>query len=172
MSEKNYVQILEESLEKRIDVLRQLQVLCQEQADILQDDASTPEAFEENIDQKGHLIAHLERLDQGFEQLFAKVEQTLEADRDQYADAIRHMQEMIREITQRSSNLQVLEKQNSELAKAKFSQIRTQTKEIRQSRKVVNSYYQNILIFVKYHSIQFTYLFCGLDKFFLLRGKL
>lgn len=46
---------------------------------------------------------------------------------------------------QRSSNLQVLEKQNSELAKAKFSQIRTQTKEIRQSRKVVNSYYQNMM---------------------------
>jgi len=38
-----------------------------------------------------------------------------------------------------------LEKQNSELAKAKFSQIRTQTKEIRQSRKVVNSYYQNMM---------------------------
>ena len=49
MSEKNYIQILEDSLEKKIDVLRQLQVLCQEQTDILQDDASTPEAFEENI---------------------------------------------------------------------------------------------------------------------------
>ena len=156
MSEKNYIQILEDSLEKKIDVLRQLQVLCQEQANILQDDGSTPEAFEENIDRKGQLIEHLERLDQGFEQLFAKVEQTLEADRDQYADAIRHMQEMIREITQRSSNLQVLEKQNSELAKAKFSQIRTQTKEIRQSRKVVNSYYQNILIFVLSKWIQLS----------------
>ena len=85
MDEKNYIQILEDSLESKIDLLRRLQVLCQEQT------------------------------------------------------------EMIREITQRSSNLQVLEKQNSELAKAKFSQIRTQTKEIRQSRKVVNSYYQNMM---------------------------
>ena len=115
MSEKNYIQILEDSLEKKIDVLRQLQVLCQEQADILQDDASTPEAFEENIDRKGQLIEHLERLDQGFEQLFAKVEQTLDADRAQYADAIRHMQEMIREITQRSTNIQVMERQNLSL---------------------------------------------------------
>ena len=38
-----------------------------------------------------------------------------------------------------------LEQQNKELAKAKFSQIRTQTKEIRQSRKAVNSYYQNMM---------------------------
>lgn len=145
MSEKNYIQILEDSLEKKIDVLRQLQVLCQEQADILQDDASTPEAFEENIDQKGKLIEHLERLDQGFEQLFAKVEQTLEADRDQYADAIRHMQEMIREITQRSTNIQVMERQNSELARKKFAQVRSQAKELRQSRKAVSSYYQNMM---------------------------
>ena len=145
MSEKNYIQILEDSLEKKIDVLRQLQVLCQEQADILQDDASTPEVFEENIDQKGKLIEHLERLDQGFEQLFAKVEQTLDADRDQYADAIRHMQEMIRESTQRSSNIQGMERQNRELARKKFSQVRSQAKELRQSRKAVSFYYQNMM---------------------------
>ena len=69
----------------------------------------------------------------------------LERNREQYRTSIAHMQEMIREITQRSSNLQVLEQQNKELAKAKFSQIRTQTKEIRQSRKAVNSYYQNMM---------------------------
>ena len=84
-------------------------------------------------------------MDQGFDAFFAKVKDELENNREKYRDSIAHMQEMIREITQRSSNLQVLEKQNSELAKAKFSQIRTQTKEIRQSRKVVNSYYQNMM---------------------------
>ena len=134
MDEKNYIQILEDSLESKIDLLRRLQVLCQEQAEILKDPNASPEAFEENIEEKGKLIDRLSALDQGFEN-----------NRDQYRDSIAHMQEMIREITQRSSNLQVLEKQNSELARAKFSQIRTQTKEIRQSRKVVNSYYQNMM---------------------------
>ena len=145
MDEKNYIQILEDSLESKIDLLRRLQVLCQEQAEILKDPNAMPEAFEENIEEKGKLIDRLSALDQGFDAFFAKVKEQLENNRDQYRDSIAHMQEMIREITQRSSNLQVLEKQNSELARAKFSQIRTQTKEIRQSRKVVNSYYQNMM---------------------------
>ena len=84
-------------------------------------------------------------MDQGFDAIFSKVQGELERNREQYRTSIVHMQEMIREITQRSSNLQVLEQQNKELAKAKFSQIRTQTKEIRQSRKAVNSYYQNMM---------------------------
>ena len=136
MDEKNYIQILEDSLESKIDLLRRLQVLCQEQAEILKDPNATPEAFEENIEEKGKLIDRLSALDQGFDAFFAKVKDQLENNRDQYRDSIAHM---------RSSNLQVLEKQNSELARAKFSQIRTQTKEIRQSRKVVNSYYQNMM---------------------------
>ena len=35
MDEKNYIQILEDSLESKIDLLRRLQVLCQEQAEHL-----------------------------------------------------------------------------------------------------------------------------------------
>ena len=53
MDEKNYIQILEDSLESKIDLLRRLQVLCQEQAEILKDPNATPEAFEENIEEKG-----------------------------------------------------------------------------------------------------------------------
>ena len=113
MDEKNYIQILEDSLESKIDLLRRLQVLCQEQAEILKDPNAMPEAFEENIEEKGKLIDRLSALDQGFDAFFAKVKDQLENNRDQYRDSIAHMQEMIREITQRSSNLQVLEKQNS-----------------------------------------------------------
>ena len=53
MDEKNYIQILEDSLEAKIDLLRRLQVLCGEQAEILKDPNATPEAFEKNIEEKG-----------------------------------------------------------------------------------------------------------------------
>lgn len=73
MDEKNYIQILEDSLESKIDLLRRLQVLCQEQAEILKDPNASPEAFEENIEEKGKLIDRLSALDQGFDAFFAKV---------------------------------------------------------------------------------------------------
>ena len=70
MDEKNYIQILEDSLATKIDLLRRLQVLCGEQAEILKDPNATPEAFEKNIEGKGKLIDRLSAMDQGFDALF------------------------------------------------------------------------------------------------------
>lgn len=145
MEEQNYIQILEDSLRSKIDLLRRLQALSVEQSEILKDPNALPEAFEENIEKKEQLIQRLSGLDQGFDAFFDKVKDELDANRMKYRDAIARMQDMIREITSLSSGLQVLEKQNSELARSKFSQIRTQTREIRQNRKAVNSYYKNMM---------------------------
>lgn len=145
MTEKSYIQMLEESLDKKCDILRQLQLLCYEQADILQDDKAEADAFQENVKEKAVLIQRLEKLDQGFEQMFARVERELESNKEEYKDSILHMQESIREITERSANLQMLERQNKELAQKKFASVRTQARELRQNGKVVSSYYQNMM---------------------------
>lgn len=145
MTEKSYIQMLEESLDKKCDILRQLQLLCYEQADILQDDKAEADAFEQNVEEKAVLIKRLEQLDQGFEQVFARVEKELQSNKEQYKDNIHHMQELIREITERSANLQMLERQNKHLAQKKFASVRTQAKELRQNSRVVSSYYQNMM---------------------------
>lgn len=145
MTEKSYIQMLEESLDKKCDILRQLQLLCYEQADILQDDKAEADAFEDNVKEKAILIQRLEKLDQGFEQMFARVERELESNKEKYKESILHMQESIREITERSANLQMLERQNKELAQKKFTSVRTQARELRQNGKVVSSYYQNMM---------------------------
>ena len=145
MTEKSYIQMLEESLDKKCDILRQLQLLCYEQADILQDDKAEADAFEDNVKEKAILIQRLEKLDQGFEQMFARVERELESNKEKYKESILHMQESIREITERSANLQMLERQNKELAQKKFASVRTQARELRQNGKVVSSYYQNMM---------------------------
>ncbi len=144
MSEKNYIQMMEDSLEKKIDILRQLQVLCEEQKEILEDPASTPEALEENVERKEQMIQKLAAMDDGFEQLYQRVEGALEEHRETYRENIARMQEMIRDITQRSARLQVQEQRNKELAKQKFGSVRAQIKELRQSSRAVTSYYQNM----------------------------
>lgn len=132
-------------MDKKCDILRQLQILCYEQADILQNNDAEADAFEENVKQKAVFIERLEKLDQGFEQIFARVQEELESNKEQYKESIYHMQERIREITERSANLQMLERQNSEFAKKKFASVRIQAKELRQNSKVVSSYYQNMM---------------------------
>ncbi len=145
MDEKNYIQILEDSLSAKVDLLRRLTILSQEQAEILKDPNAAPDAFEKNIEEKAKLIERLSTMDQGFDSLFAKVEPELLANKDKYKDSILRMQELIRQITSRSTSLQVLEQQNKELAKSKFAQVRTQSKEIRQNSKAVSAYYQNMM---------------------------
>lgn len=145
MAEKSYIQMIQESLEKKCDILRQLQLLCYEQEEILQDEKGEADAFEQTVEQKGKLIEQLKKLDQGFEQVFARVETELVSSKDQYRDNIRQMQKCIREITERSASIQVQERQNKELAQKKFASIRTQAREIRQNGKVVSSYYQGMM---------------------------
>ena len=142
--EKNYIAMLEESLEKKITILNELQVLCREQADILSDEKSEAEAFEKNIEAKEELINKLDVYDKAFDSLFSKVEKELTENKDAYADEIHHMQDMIREITDKNLNLQFLEKQNYELAKGKFSTIRSKIKKVRRGGKAVTTYYNNM----------------------------
>lgn len=145
MTEKSYIQMLQESLEKKCDILRQIQLLCYQQAEILQDDKGEADAFEQTVEQKGKLIEQLEKLDQGFEQVFARVENELESSKEEYKDSIGQMQECIREITERSASIQVQERQNKDLAQKKFAYVRTQARELRQNGKAVSSYYQGMM---------------------------
>jgi flagellar biosynthesis/type III secretory pathway chaperone len=143
--EEQYLQMLEDSLDKKIDILRQLQVLCDAQTEILEDPGATPDELEDNVDKKAALIRKLEGLDKGFDSLFDRVKQEVTQHKEDYRDAILRMQEKITDITGRSSHLQVTEQHNQELARKKFSYVRSQAKELRQSEKVVTSYYKNMM---------------------------
>ena len=145
MPNESYVAVLEDSLKKKVDILRQLQLLCQEQSDILDDEDMTPEMFEENVKRKGVLISKLEGLDQGFEQLYARVKEEISSNREQYKERILHMQELIRDITDRSVQIQVMESRNKDKAQIRFGEIRNQIREVRHSGKAVSNYYQNMM---------------------------
>lgn len=142
--EKNYIVMLRESLEKKLTILNELQLLCREQADILSDEKSEAEAFEKNIEAKEELITKLEGFDSSFDSLFSKVEKELSENKEAYSDEIHHMQDLIREITDKNLSVQFLEKQNYELAKRKFSTVRSKIRKVRQGGKAVTTYYNNM----------------------------
>lgn len=145
MAVDSYIAILEDSLVKKADILRQLQLLSQEQSDILDDEGMMPEQFEENVEKKEALINKLASLDDGFEQLYERVREELISGKDQYSDSIRHMQEMIRDVTDRSVQIQAIEARNKEKAQRRFGEIRSQIREVKHSGKAVSSYYQNMM---------------------------
>ncbi|MBR5951821.1 MULTISPECIES: hypothetical protein [Pseudobutyrivibrio] len=145
MENMDYVVMLRESLEKKADILRVLQIRNQEQAAILQDPNTTPDDLEKNMNMKSELIDRIIMLDEGFQQLFGRVKTIIEADRETYADEIRIMQELIKKVTDLTADVEASEYRNKEYAKARFANIKKEVREIKKSNDVVTSYYKNMM---------------------------
>lgn len=155
MTNKEYIKMLEDSLVKKVELLKQLQGLNQEQKKVLEDSESSPEELDENMDKKSSVIERLDKMDDGFQSIFDKVKEELESNKDSYADEIKNMQKLITLITDLSTDVQAKEMQNKELAKTKFSHIRNQIRETKHGQKAVASYYASMMNNTGYEDSQF-----------------
>ncbi|MCR5279777.1 MAG: flagellar export chaperone FlgN [Lachnospiraceae bacterium] len=137
-----YITALIESLEKKISVLDEIITKNKEQAELLRSDPFSFEDFDKNTEEKGVLIFRLEKLDDGFESLYARVKEELDANREQYASEIKHMQDLIREITNKSTSIQAEEARNKAALEAVFKSERDRIKTGRSGVKALQSYNQ------------------------------
>lgn len=145
MENMDYVVMLRESLEKKADVLRVLTIRNKEQEAILKDPNSTPDDLEKNMNMKSELIERIVMLDDGFEQLFNRVKDIIEADRETYADEIRLMQDLIKKVTALTADVEASEYRNKEYAKTRFANVKKEIREIKKSSDVVSSYYKHMM---------------------------
>lgn len=143
--ETNYISIMIESLEKKRGILDRIIELNRQQKLLLQDPNLLPEDFEKNMDNKSGFVEQLNLLDEGFEELFARVRDNLSENRDRYTDEIKKMQGLIKDITEKTNTIQTQEARNKEEADRKFADVREQVKGVRNSQKVVHQYYQNMM---------------------------
>ena len=143
--DKLYLTILMESLQKKIRILDQIIMADQEQREALEDPNLDPDDFDRIVEKKAEFIDQLEQLDAGFEEVFARVKEELDGNREQYKEQIHIMQDLIRKITDKSLLIQKQEAQNKELMEKKFTAVRSQAREVRKSQKIVNQYYKNMM---------------------------
>jgi len=141
----DYIRILKESLEKKVEILGRIREKNAEQKDILTDQNSSPDELQANLDAKGDLVDEIIELDKGFEVVFAKVSEELQKNRPLYRDEIRSMQGLIRKITDLSSEVEGEERENRILAEQKFSYVRAQVTKVRKSQKAVSNYYHTMM---------------------------
>lgn len=140
-----YINILIESLQKKIRILDEIILVDQEQREGLEDPNLDPDDFDKIVEKKSDYIEQLDQLDSGFEELFARVRDELNENRETYKEQIHTMQDLIRKITDKSLMIQKQEAQNKELMQQKFAAVRSQAREVRKSQKIVNQYYKNMM---------------------------
>ena len=143
--QNTYVDIMLQSLKKKLQVLEEIKRLNVLQKELLEDDRADADEFDKTVEDKGKLIEQLEQLDSGFDKLFERVREELQEHKEDYKPQIAGMQEAIRKITDLSMELQAQEAKNKDLMTRKFVSVRQKAKIVRTNTKAASQYYQNMM---------------------------
>lgn len=143
--EQTYVDIMIQSLNKKIMILDKIIELNLLQKKQLEDTQTPVAEFDQTVEEKGKLIEQLEQLDSGFSKLYERVKEQLQANREMYSSHIATMKECIRRITEKSIEIQAQESRNRDLMMQKITFIRASAKNTRVNKKAVNQYYKNMM---------------------------
>ncbi len=137
--------MLEESLQKKIIILKKIEEQNEKQRDILKSPKEVDEAaFDRTIEAKGELIEQIIAIDDGFQSLFDKVKGEVDANKTLYSDQIRRMQGLIQEVTGLSASIEASEHRNKMLAEKYFSSAREQMTQSKHSSSAAFNYYQTM----------------------------
>jgi hypothetical protein len=136
----SYITILIESLEKKSEVLDKVIEKDSEQARLIGEEEPDLDAISENIDYITGMAKELDKLDDGFELVYAKVRDELIGNKEAHREEITRLKELITEVTEKSVKIQTTEVRN----KAAINQmLRSERKKLgarRQSARVLNDY--------------------------------
>lgn len=136
------LQILQDSLEKKISLLAMIEEKSKEQEGILKKENFTFQEVDENMDAKSELIDQLSLLDNGFETLYEKIREELLENKDQYRVQIEEIQNLIVEVTARGASIEAIEARNKAVIEAYFSREKKELQKRKNVSSVARSYYQ------------------------------
>ncbi len=140
---ERYLQILTDSLKKKIEILDTLLVLNEKQAEVIRTEDSL-DAFDRLVDEKAAQITLLEKLDTGFETIYQHVRPEVTRYPERYQTQIHEIQSLIKELTDRSVKIETTEKRNKQAIEGYFASARKDLHESRRSMNVASNYYKSM----------------------------
>lgn len=143
MTEK-YLSVMEESLEKKIQILTKIQEYNQRQQEILQAQNVELEKFDECVDRKDELIEELTALDSGFEALYENLSEELQGNLEKYAQHIKRLQDLVSDVMEQSVTIQAQEARNKKLVEDYFRRERKQLGQTRKNSQAAYDYYKSM----------------------------
>ncbi len=141
---KSYLNILEESLEQKLQIMAEIQKYSVLQQEVFQSQEADLDRFDEYVDKKDVLLQKLTALDSGFEALYRNVSEELKGNREKYADQIRRLQELVSRVTEDSVAIQAQEARNKKLVEDYFRKERTGLAQNRKSSSAAYNYYKSM----------------------------
>ncbi len=139
-----YLEMLAASLEKKEQVLEAMLELTGQQEQILAEEELDMEAFDKLLQKKQSYVERLEKLDQGFDQVYQRVREKIQKHPGKYRDRIQEMQGRIGKLTELGVSLEVQERRNKERFEFLVSASRSKIRNYKVSNQAAAQYYRNM----------------------------
>lgn len=141
---RTYINVLIDTLQKKKSVLEQIQIATEQQKFLMQQESFDETQFQQMMEQKDNLLQELEKLDNGFEQIYERVALALKHNKELYKEEVLTAQDLIRSIMDLSVSIQALEEQNKQRFTACMASKRGKIREFKVSNRVAANYYKNM----------------------------
>ena len=139
-----YLQILIESLEKKIIVLDQIIDMDKRQAEISEHQPMDMEAYDEVVEEKDKLVDEINRLDDGFSSTYELIGDEVKNHPQQYREQVLKLQELIRAAVDRGVTIEAQEKRNRAALENVFRMKRQEIKKLKTSASAATRYYKSM----------------------------
>ncbi|MDE7031257.1 MAG: flagellar protein FliT [Lachnospiraceae bacterium] len=141
---ENYLQIMTESLEKKLEVLDKVYELNKRQLEASTRRPFDVEAYDAIMDEKGGLIDELNRLDDGFTSTYEIVREEVQRSPDKYREKVQQMQELVREAVDKGVSIEAQEQRNKASMEVALTSKRQEIKERRVTASAASKYYSAV----------------------------
>ena len=141
---ENYLQIMTESLEKKLEVLDQIYEINKRQLEISTKRPFDMEEYDAVMDEKGELIDELNRLDDGFTSTYELVKEEVQANPDKYREKIMRMQELVRDAVAKGVSVEAQEQRNKASMEVAVTSRRQEIRARKMSANAASTYYSAV----------------------------
>lgn len=138
------LQLMQESLEQKLQLLEVIENKSKEQAEILKNDIVDMQRIDTNMDEKTVLIEKIEQLDIGFEKTYDRIKVELLSNQSLYRNEIKTIQQLIEKITEKSTSIQAIEARNKNEMEVYFQRQKKELQGKKTSMKAAMGYYENM----------------------------
>lgn len=140
----NYLQILRDSLVKKLELLERIEEKSREQSEFIKNENIELEVVEKNMDDKLRMIEEINSLDDGFESLYDRIKTELNENKHKYKDIILEIKELITKVTEKSTSIQAIEARNKVQMELFFVSQKKEIQTKKNAMSVARDYYQQM----------------------------
>lgn len=144
MSTENYIQIMIDSLTQKELLLKQIEDYNEEQKVIITAAEFDADAFKGNVDKKSELVEKILKIDDGFNALFLRVKDEIQAHKAELSSEIASLQQLVKRVTDLGVCIEAQELRNKELVEKCFSAMRRHLSNARSTTSKANEYYRKL----------------------------